>query len=166
MSELLGPTFVFDVGIGEAVEEVDIDRDDFAAQLRDCNLSDEAISDTVIEFKSGVKPDASEDREWAEASARRLVFYLGSYVTWALAVSSDKEQASVQATLALSEDLAHEAEHLRQFEDGELPFVPVYQTQLPHPERPWEQKANQVQAGYVTAFKQHERGLLGVVALK
>jgi hypothetical protein len=91
MSELLGPIFVFDVGIGDVVEEVDIDRDDLVSQLRACQLTDEAINDTVVEFKSGVKPCPSEDGEWAEATARHLVFYLGSYVAWALAIAPDKK---------------------------------------------------------------------------
>jgi hypothetical protein len=73
MSELLGPIFVFDVGIDDVVEEVDIDRDDLVSQLRACQLTDEAINDTVVELKSGVKPCPSEDGEWAEATARHLV---------------------------------------------------------------------------------------------
>jgi len=72
----------------------------------------------------------------------------------------------LRATIALSEDLAHEAAHLRQFEDEELPFVPLEQTKLPHAERPWEQEANRVEAEYVEALKRRERGLFGVMLLK
>jgi len=165
MSELLGPTFIFDARLAEIVEEIDIERDEVVALLRERHMTDEAIGETVFEFKAGAKENPSSDGEWAEASRRHVTVYLGSYAALALAEESNKRVASVVVTATLSQDLAHEAEHLRQFEVGELPVVWLGELP-PHADRPWERQANAVETAYLAALNRRDRGFLGTVDLK
>jgi hypothetical protein len=171
MSESLGPTLIFDVGIGSIVKYIDVESDELLHQFRDSGLDDEAISSTVIEFKSGTKPNPSDDQEWAETTYRHVAIWLGGYVTWVLASpdADDRRLASAVVTSELSRALAHEGEHLRQFETGELPPIgpeQVRQAALPYEERPWEQKAIQVEESYRAAYDRNERGFLALVEIR
>jgi hypothetical protein len=167
MTELLGPTFTFDVNIGEAgskVLEIDVDRDNLVSQMRRSRLSDEVINDTVFYFNNGAWDIFPKVR--MHTVKRYVAVYLGHYAA-AEDERVDRASESLIASIDMSVDLAHEIEHLRQIEDRELPLVPPLElTMLPYEERPWEQGAHKAGEDYFESYRRKERELLGVVLLK
>jgi len=99
-----------DVDLGKTFEIVEVELDRVVAQFQRSGLTDESIGDTVIEFKSGSKPDP-EGTEWADASPRHVTIWLGACAARVLKFRGDEQAVALSALVSGS--LAHEGEHLR-----------------------------------------------------